>query len=356
MRYVYSGLIPQNIAPKGATKIGVYNSNGVRVAEIPLGRLAPVTKTKLYSFGLLSDIHVAGTPLTDATPSEHFDNALSYFEEQGCEFCAHAGDMTNIGFWADKNDTTIYTTQFAEYKQICDLHPNMPVYGTCGNHENYNKKITETLSELQTYSGHGLYYTIRQGNDLFIFIGQPASYETINKEEVQWLYETLEANRNIRSHIFLHVFPPNDSGNPKNSYTAYFGEYADVVKRLLSHYKNAILYHGHSHTKFICQELDETANFTDKNGFRSLHIPSVSHSMDVVLQSDGSYKRVADYKSSQGYIVDVYDDCIVYNGIEFNSGKYEAFGTFKIDTTLQTIEANTFTDSTGTIKKEQNND
>lgn len=350
MRYVYNGFIPQNIAPKGAKKIGVYNAKGVRVAEIPLGRLAPVTKNKLYSFGLVSDIHVAGTPLTDATPSEHFDNALSYFEEQGCLFCCHGGDMTNIGFWLNSTDTTIYTTQFAEYKRICDLHPNLPVYGICGNHENYNKKITTNLTELQTYTGHGLYYTVQQGDDLFIFIGQPASYETINKEELQWLYETLEANRNIRSHIFLHVFPPNDSGNTKNSYaSAVFGGYANIVKNLLNHYKNAILYHGHSHIKFEYQELDETTNFTEKNGYPSVHIPSVSHSMDVVLQSDGSYKRVADYRSSQGYIVDVYEDCIVFNGIEFNGEKVEPLGTLKIDTTLQTIEANTFTDSTGTI-------
>lgn len=347
MRYVYSGLIPQNIAPKGATKIGVYNANGVRVAEIPLGRLTPPNKNKLYSFGLVSDLHLTAERTETST---HLDKAFTYFESQGCLFCAHAGDMTNIGFWYDRGDTEIYLGQFAEYKRICDLHPNLPVYGICGNHENYNKYITENLTELEEYTGHGLYYTIRQGNDLFIFIGQPVPYETINKTELQWLYETLEANRNIRSHIFLHVFPPNDSGNPKNCYAeAVFGGYANIVKNLLNHYKNAILYHGHSHIKFEYQELDETTNFTEKNGYPSVHIPSVSHSMDVVLQSDGSYKRVADYRSSQGYIVDVYEDCIVFNGIEFNGGKVEALGTLKIDTTLQTIEANTFTDNTGTI-------
>ena len=233
MGYIYKGFIPQNIAPKDAKRIGVYDANGKRVCGISLGTLSPVNKTKLFSFGLVSDIHVAGTPLTDATPSEHFDNALSFFEKQGCLFCCHGGDMTNIGFWWDKGDTTIYLTQFEEYKRICDLHSKLPVYGICGNHENYNKVITANLSELQTYTKHGLYYTVRQGNDLFIFIGQPSSARTINAEETQWLYDTLEANRNIRCHIFLHVFPPNDSGNTKNSYdSAVFGEYADTVKSL----------------------------------------------------------------------------------------------------------------------------
>lgn len=347
MRYMYKGFIPPNIAPKGAKKVGVYNANGERVAEIPLGRLAPVSKTKLYSFGLVSDLHLTAERTETST---HLDKALTYFESQGCLFCAHAGDMTNIGFWYDRDDTEIYLGQFAEYKRICDLHPNLPIYGICGNHENYNKYITENLAELEEYTGHGLHYTIRNGNDLFIFIGQPTPARTINKEELQWLYETLEANRNIMCHIFLHVFPKDDSGNPKNCYAeAVFGEYDNHVKNLLKHYKNTILYHGHSHTKFVCQEIDETANYTEKNGFRSLHIPSSAASRDIVLQNDGIYKRVTDSSSSQGYLVDVYEDCIVFNGIEFNSEKVEPLGTYKIDTALQTITANTFKDSTGTI-------
>ena len=338
MSYKYTHFIPQNIAPKGAKSIGVYNASGKRIGEIPLGFLSPVSKTKLFSFGLISDLHVTAERTKTST---NLDNALTYFEEQGCAFCCHAGDMTNIGFWYNQGDTEIYLGQFAEYKRICDLHPNLPVYGVCGNHENYNKSITENLSELQTYTGHGLYYTIRQGDDLFIFIGQTSSAYTINQEELQWLYETLEANRAIRSHIFVHVFPPNDSGNTKNCYTAYFGSLYDNVKSLLNHYKNTILYHGHSHIKFQMQEIDETTNYTEKNGFRSVHIPSVGDSRNVVLQADGTYKRVSD-GSSQGYIVDVYDDCIVLNGIDFINNKPVPLGTFKIDTTLQTIEANTF--------------
>ena len=58
MAYKYEHFIPQNIAPNGAKKIGVYKSNGDKVCTIPLGRLAPATKQKLYSFGLISDTHI----------------------------------------------------------------------------------------------------------------------------------------------------------------------------------------------------------------------------------------------------------------------------------------------------------
>lgn len=358
MSYKYKGFIPQNIAPTGAVQIGVYDENGNRVCEIPLGRLSRPAGEKLYSFGLLSDLHCSG----NSASGTNLDNALTFFEDQGCLFCCHAGDMTNIGFFYNRGDTEMYLNQFAEYKQVCDAHPDLPVFGICGNHESYNSNITNNPDELRHYTnfaeyedlydveGNALYYTYHHGNDLFIFVGQPSPARTIDKAQLQWLYETLEANRNIRCHVFVHVFPKGDSGNPKNCYAeAKFGEYEDTFMSLLSHYKNAILYHGHSHTKFISQELDEMANYTEENGFRSLHIPSSSSSRDVVLQSDGTYDRVPDAASSQGYVVDVYDNYIIFNGIEFNGEKPQPTGTYKIDTTLKTIEAGAYHDKTGVI-------
>ena len=48
MAYKYKHFIPQNTAPKGAKKIGVYNANGEKMLTIPLGGLTPVKKEKLY--------------------------------------------------------------------------------------------------------------------------------------------------------------------------------------------------------------------------------------------------------------------------------------------------------------------
>ena len=93
MSYKYTHFIPENTAPKGAKRIGVYDENGKRVMTIPLGTLAPVAKTKLYSFGLVSDIHLYKTTV-DWSPDTKFDNALTYFENEGCVFCAHGGDIS----------------------------------------------------------------------------------------------------------------------------------------------------------------------------------------------------------------------------------------------------------------------
>ena len=193
--------------------------------------------------------------------------------------------------------------------------------------------ITENLTELQTYTGHGLYYSIQQGNDLFIFIGQTAnSSPTMNDAEFSWFKNLLETNPDKRCHVFTHFFVANDSGSTKNCYTCYFGSREAEFKTLMASHGKAIHYHGHSHIKLECQELDKSTNYTEKNGFPSVHIPSVGESRDVVYNEDkGKYERVQDIGCSQGYLVDVYDDCIVYNGLEFNSGNLIPTGTFKID-------------------------
>jgi hypothetical protein len=55
------------------------------------------------------------------------------------------------------------------------------------------------------------------------------------------------------------------------------------------------------------------------------------------------------YAESEGYVVDVYENGIHLRGRDFVKGEYLPIASYWLDTTLQTIEANTYTDSTGTI-------
>lgn len=344
MKYKYKGFIPQNIAPKGAKNITFFNGNGEKVYTCGLGKMTHPTGTKLYSFGHISDLHIVENGLgVTWNPSTKLDNILTYFESENCAFCSHDGDTTNRGFYLESG--TLATNQFEEYKRICDLH-NIPVYGVMGNHDSYFKAITESLAELQTYTGHGLHYTITQGNDIHIFIGQSASGTPMTDDALQWLYETLETNRNKR--CFIHVHPYLDCGNANSLYGndvfSWWGTKTTAFKNLLKHYKNTILFHGHSHNAFECQEVDKTANYNESTGFRSVHTPSNSRPTFIV---DGI--RTTDDSKSYGYLVDVYNNYIVLNGRDFINGEWIPTGVIKIDTTLVNIEANTFTDSTGTI-------
>jgi len=325
-----------------------------KVCDIPLGRLeSSLNKTdRRYSFCALADIH-----LTYDTANADFQKALTY-AESNCDFTCIAGDLLSNGF---------VESEFATYKSIVDSYaPTKPVYAITGNHEHYSNG---SINYLEKYTGYPLYYSFTQGDDVFIMVGHYGGYagdgigwladETWSAEELQWLYETLEENRNKRCFVFTHVLPHEHGvGNPNNLYVTAGkpllwhvndGGIGQTFISLLRHYKNTILFHGHSHTRFWLQELDKKANYSSADGYRNVHIPSLS----VPRNPDGT-KLTEVYAESEGYIVDVYDDCIVLNGRDFidndADGYWLPIATYKIDTTLQAIEAGTFLDDTGIIQ------
>lgn len=338
----YTAFIPENIAVLGATRINVYNTKGRMVGYIPLGKLTPPDNSEeLYSFGAISDVHVQ----YDTAP-EDFQRALTYFNnDERVLFTCICGDLTEHGT----------ATQLAEYKAIVDEYsPNTPVYAISGNHEGTNGAVTSEA--IQPYTGHPLYYSFTQGNDVFIMVGEYAwGNEYLFAEgQLQWLYETLEQNRNKRCFVFFHVLPWNDSGNAGGIYAPditsggnlFTGTQGTVFQSLMQHYKNVILFHGHSHLKFYLQEIDDKANYSNALGFRSVHIPSLSVPREA--NATGDHWSIV-YADSEGYVVDVYENGIHLRGRDFVKGKFLPIASYWLDTTLQTVPAGTYTDSTGTI-------
>lgn len=365
-------LIPENTALKGAKRIGVYKGNE-RICTVPLGRLAPVNKEPLYSFGLVSDLHISHNSAVAWQPIPKFDNALTFFEEQGCAFCIACGDLTNTGFYLRTDEQTQGTEylderQFAKYKEICDAH-TIPVYELCGNHESYySMPIANNLALLEQYTGKSeLSYTVTQGDDVFILCGQPRDTAVMSAEDFTWLGETLEANKDKRCFVFIHSHIDDnvkggleDSGNPcyARENSIFANGYWGATNRtnfinLMKQYPNTILFHGHTHMMFEAQTFDTAANYSTENGFKSVHVPSLG-SPRRLLDKNGKWDtdKGADKwsePSSQGYVVDVYGDCIVLNGMDFVSEKPVPLGVYKINTALQTIKADTFADGTGII-------
>ena len=345
MAYVYRHFIPQNTAPKGAKCIGVYDSKGNRVMSISLGGLTPPTGNPLYSFGIVSDLHISQNLNVASQPIPKFNNALTYFESQNCVFCIACGDLTNGGFYgrtdeADPSTTYFRADQFAKYKEVCDAH-TIPVYEICGNHESYyGMSITNNLDKLQTYTGKNvLSYTVSHSSDMFILCGQPRDSAVMSDEDFMWLGETLEANKDKRCFVFVHSHIDDnveggveDSGNPafarENSIFGYWGSTNRTnFINLMKQYPNAILFHGHTHIKFEAQEFDKDANYTEENGFKSVHVPSLG-APRTLISGDGTWQ--GDDAGSQGYVVDVYDDCVVLNGMDFINGKHVPLGVYAI--------------------------
>lgn len=331
----YTGFIPQNVTLPGVKKIAICNKSGGEVGSIALGHLTtPAAGDKLYSFGALADVHIVyDTATTD------FARALTYLTEvEGVAFTCICGDLTGSGTEDELSYYKLYADKYS---------PNTPIYAISGNHESFAGTVTdETISP---YTGQPLYYSITHGDDVFVMCGyaQLGNETMLTTDELQWLYETLEVNRNKRCFVFFHVFPQNDSGNPGELYydDMFTGTPGSVFQSLLQHYKNTIFFHGHSHTKFYLQGQYETANYNESCGYRSVHIPSVTSPRDIVGGS-----LVYKYADSEGYVVDVYGNGIHLRGRDFVQEIFLPIASYWLDTTPQEVEIGTYTDDTGTVQ------
>lgn len=337
--YKYINFIPENIAPIGAKNIGVYN-NTRKVGEIPLGNLGrrAAKGDKLYSFGALSDVH-----LQYDTAQADFRRALTYLNDtEDVDFTCIVGDLTSTGSDSD----------LARYKNYIDTYSsNTPVYAVTGNHEGVRGADLPDI--IEQYTGHPLYYSFERGNDVFIMVGvkSDSSGNLFTTNELQWLYETLETNRNKRCFLFEHVRPQDTCGNAYGiyAYDIWGGTEQTVFESLLRHYKNVIMFHGHSHLKYDLQTKTNRANI-DKTTFGTWQVHVSSLAVPRTGDPSGAASRTEVYADSEGYVVDVYENGIHLRGRDFVKGEFLPIASYWLDTPLQTVAAGTYTDSTGTIK------
>lgn len=156
MKIGITKLLPENIVQKNISNLAIFDGE-TKLCTIDVAKIKPSLAKPLYSFGLLSDIHVTGdseigTKEKDSngliTDGFYFRKALEFFQASGCNFVCISGDLTDVGLFNYLEESTkaeyyyYYPNQFEEYKAICDLFAeNLPVYSCCGNHENYVKNI-----------------------------------------------------------------------------------------------------------------------------------------------------------------------------------------------------------------------
>lgn len=345
----YEHFIPQNTALAGARRIGVYDSKGNRVGGAGLQGLAlPTTQPKQYGFMCLADCHIKGADDTlDATVD--FVRAMKYAEaDSGIDFTTICGDVVDT-----------YNAWLIEerYPQLRNANTTKPVYAVSGNHESGNLTVPLSDAHVQAGFGHPLFYSFARGNDVFIMLGQSgwAQAPVFADGELQFLYDTLETNRNKRCFVFYHNLNcvEGDSGQPFPTFYTSGPLYAngdvspvqwECFLSLLRHYKNAIWFHGHSHSMFHLQEMCATNTYSEECGYKSVHIPSLAYPTDCV-----NGVRTSMHDESQGYVVDVYPDGIHLRGRDFVKGEFLPIGSYWIDTTLQNVSAGTYTDSTGLL-------
>lgn len=334
----YDDLIAENCAPVEATSIAVYNAANEKVGDIALGGLKTNLGTKLYSFGAISDVHIGYE-----TSNSDLRNALTYLSNtENVSFIGIAGDLTSSATDA----------QYTAYKTIVSEAASVPVYAITGNHDTANYRGSSVSSIIENYTGHPIYYSFTHGNDAFIMLGVEAeqSGAHLADGELQWLYETLEANKDKRCFVFTHVYPNNSSGDPSNiyGYDLWSGTEGKVFDSLLAHYPNLTVFHGHSHVEFALQAVDDTTNIHTAAGYNSIHIPSITAPRTGTIDGDSIMSNYL-YEESEGYVVDVYENGIVLRGRDFVGAEFLPIAQYYISTPVSSVAGGTYSDSTGTI-------
>lgn len=334
----YDKLIMQNAAPQTAARIAVLNSDGEQVGHIPFApSFRPNLGGKMYSFAVLSDVHIG-----QKNAENNLKSALTYLSRQ-----------TNVSYVCVVGDLTTECTdeQLTAYKSIVAQYAGeLPVYAFAGDHDTEQYRKSNISDSITQFTGYPMYFSGTKEQDVYIFLGTYNGYDEgriFSREQLQWLYEKLEANRNQRCFIFEHVRPDTTSGNPHDlqSVDLWDGTEATVFESLLKHYPNVTFFHGHSHTALALQEDFENANYDDSLGCHSVHIPALVGTRKLDQYGYG----YDDFESSEGYIVDVYENSIVIRGFDFVQRKGIPIATYCLDTTIKTVEAGTYTDETMTI-------
>ena len=312
----------------------------------------------LYSFGVLSDVHYDryNMSLTGDDAVITFKNALNFFNRYGVSVVALSGDIS----------TRSETDAFEKYNKTVALY-DFPVYTCTGNHDvgygefldrwtslvnvdAYNEPVREGICDLADNGLDFVYAPDALDGDVFLFLSQTdwdynrLESRILKDEQLNWLADTLEKYKDRRVYLFFHTFLADDNLDPRlgeGNLLNDKGVTYDLVytvgtedearfRALLQQYKNVIFFNGHSHWEFEGVSMNPIMNITDYGGAYAtlVHVPSVSSPRRTMNGSTDVFELFM--RSSQGYLVKVYEDKIVLFGTQFWGERFISWATFNV--------------------------
>lgn len=305
----------RRIVEDSSTSKVYLNKNGELIVNSIEYRLDTDLGTPLYTFGLLSDTHVDGDDSDEAYSINDLKKAIKFFNDEGCDFIAYCGDLTYDGRDVD----------FPALKSCLDTS-TIPNYTVRGNHDCKN-----TVDMYKNATGMELDYTITKNNDLFIFLSLDNDNSRgtdggLTQEKVDWLTNIINTSNHQRIFLFYHFFFRNTSGDGEGrSYPwgtigdSTLVSYAQDFVNLVNATPNLIFCTGHSHFKFNLQDKNPNANYYHKdNGCYHIHVPSGAKPR--IPNTSGGVESL--YADSEGYLVEVYADKVLFKPRNFVSNEY----------------------------------
>ncbi len=382
------------LIPQGATALTAYIINGTRTIklayDIPKSKQAPDRSKPLYTAAFISDIHVGGWG-SETAPNARLLAAREQINDLA-DFVVVNGDLTQwygaysgesfknyhvSGTYADNGSTSTDPSKLivgtSQWTVVEDYFKGftVPVYAVQGNHdvrdsEKWNPICcgdtywTQFLKNWIAYSDgttgsqkyvnpvrrdeSASYYDTEIGGHHYIFLEIPrntAPHYDYGTEQLSWLDKVLYEKEATGKPIFVfgHVPVESDvSGGYWDEQLLASGADA-AIKRVLANHPTAIYVSGHTHYsldinfKSSIDGAQRTPSFVNDGGVATVQTPNSENA-----KAEDSTERSS---SSQGLIVEVYEDCVVLRGRDFVNDKWIARGqtilSFRTDNTLSPV-------------------
>ncbi len=319
---------PMTMVPPTADRFLVVTENEIIVLLLAEERL--FDGKLLYTFACGSDIHMKGQKLW---------NAAMFLKEYDISVFASAGDLTQ----SSSETTAESDREFSEILYTAKLaFGEIPFYSTKGNHDLW---VSDSLWGETFETDSPLFYAKEIEGDLFVFIGMEGVTDPFVDGALDWLEELLKNNTDKRIYIFQHLFLIDTVSSLRGAQGQLL--YPNVIlmqttnpeeirfRSLINAYPNAIHFSGHSHWQYRLQRFDENANIYRENEISGtmVHIGSLGRP----LTSDGiSTRQEVHAEASEGMIVEVYDDCLIIKGIDFETMEFLSYACYLVPMTLDT--------------------
>lgn len=357
----WTDLIPENTrVSTNAHHIGVYRINKDNTQEklgnIPLNELMRNPKGGYFNFGVLSDVNLDASDTASVNQDAHstMKNAIDFFKNHNAKFACVCGNMS--------------VSAYKDYSSIYSI----PVYSSKGNNDFLTLNETwweKTMPDINTknisieYQDKidtcNFYFGFSKCN--FIFLSSDSTNGGCYFDKsIDWLHSVLDEYRNELCFVFIHspfynkagnLFPFHEDKFGKDKLLCYNNDFDsyDRLKKLNEYYKNAIWFSGQtkyrledqffSKSENVSYLKDEEGNITNVN----IHVPGCFGCNDL---NEENNVIIEESKLSQGYLVSVYDKCIIVYGVMFRDedgetiNKYVPIGTYYINTKLKNVDSN----------------
>lgn len=309
--------------------------NGLRdkKSNNPLTIKELVNSAPLYTFCAFADAHIDICGFfTNA--ERHWGEALSFAEKSGVEFILLAGDTVTNASGADEEWEVFH-------RVIRESGCKIPVYTSNGNHDLRCGTLIGQQSFLRARSLEKPYFSFSEKStgDLFIFMAiegdyDPSCTDQFSEEQLLWVEKLIDENYGKRRIFLIEHCPIESFGVGVCAHGVLLSEKFGSTKRLkgmLEKYKDLIFLSGHSHEDFSVGN-----NYTNLNGSacHMLHIPALAGSALKTEDGGLDYNNGEGY-NAQGYYVEVFENRVVFNGVDVESGELMPEYKFEVSVKLQ---------------------